>query len=185
MVITLLVFAFSCPASAQEQQKATDPQSKPSDVKVQKTDKQSATQEKKSTPDTKTDHGQAGQHSQVEQDLMQIERDWAAAMVKKDTAALGRFTADDWVFTAPDGRLQTRAEIEAELGSGDLKFESSTVDDLKVRVFGDTAIVTGRTTDKGQYKGQDISGQYRFTDIFVKRNGRWQSVSTHVSRIAQ
>jgi ketosteroid isomerase-like protein len=58
-----------------------------------------------------------------------------------------------------------------------------TPQDLKVKVYGDTAIVSGQTTDKGKYKGQDISGTYRFTDVFVKRDGKWMAVSTHVTPV--
>ena len=128
---------------------------------------------------------EAANLSKAEKDLMQIERDWAAAMVKRDNAAIERITSSEYTVTTPDGRLQTRAEFQADLTSGAMKLDSSEVSDLKVRVFGDVAIVTGITTDKGQYKGQDMSGKYRFTDVFLRRSGRWQAVSTHVSRIAQ
>jgi ketosteroid isomerase-like protein len=57
-------------------------------------------------------------------------------------------------------------------------------DDMKVRVYGDEAVVTGRNTTKGQFKGRDISGQYRWTDTWAKRNGRWQCVAEHDSKIA-
>jgi ketosteroid isomerase-like protein len=63
--------------------------------------------------------------------------------------------------------------------------ESSKSEDMKVQVYRDTAVVTYRSTDKGNYKGNDISGRYRWTDVFVKRNGRWQVVSTQGTRIAQ
>jgi Ketosteroid isomerase homolog len=69
--------------------------------------------------------------------------------------------------------------------SGDLKIESSTNEDMKVQVHGDTAVVTYRSTDKGNYKGNDLSGQYRWTDVFVKRNGRWQIVAGQGTRIMQ
>jgi ketosteroid isomerase-like protein len=65
------------------------------------------------------------------------------------------------------------------------KAQSVSADELKVRVFGNAAVVTGRDTLKGaQYKGKDLSGQYRFTDVFVQRDGRWQAVASHSSKIA-
>lgn len=115
--------------------------------------------------------------------LMQMERDWAQALVKADMATLDRIIAHDWVLVSPEGQKQSRMAAMDEMRSGTMKFTSMTPSDLDVRVFGDTAVVTGRTMDKGTYKGQDVSGEYRFTDVFVKRDGRWQAVSSHVSRV--
>jgi len=57
------------------------------------------------------------------------------------------------------------------------------IDGIKVRVFGDTAVVTYGQTEKSQYKGKDSSGRTMWTDIFVKRNGKWQLVANHSSRV--
>lgn len=119
----------------------------------------------------------------TETSLMQMERDWAQAMINGDMAALDRIMAPDWVLISPFGWKQTRAEAMEDFRSGAMKFVSMTPSDLDIRVFGDTAVVTGRSVDKGTYKGQDMSGEYRFTDVFVKRDGRWQAVSTHVTRV--
>ena len=117
------------------------------------------------------------------QAIMQLERDWAKALVAGDTATIERITASDWMMTDPGGNRSARAESLAELRSGALKFESTIPLDMEVKVYGDTAIVNGRSRDKGTYKGQDISGEYRFTDVFVKRDGRWQAVSSVVTRV--
>lgn len=119
----------------------------------------------------------------TESTIMQMERDWAQALMKADMAAFDRIVAPDWILVSPGGQKQTRAEAMDEIRSGVMKFVSMTPSDMDVRVFGDTAIVTGRSMDKGMYKGQDTSGEYRFTDVFVKRDGRWQAVSTHVTRV--
>jgi len=115
--------------------------------------------------------------------IMLIERDWAQALMKADMATLERLVAPDWILVSPGGQKQSRVEAMDEIRSGVMKFASMTPSDIEVRVFGDTAIVTGRSMDKGTYKGQDVSGEYRFTDVFVKRDGRWQAVSTHVTRV--
>lgn len=115
--------------------------------------------------------------------ILQMERDLANAWLKGDAATVDRIMAKEWLLTNPLGQVQTRADTEAEVRSGVLKFESMVPHDLQVRVIGDTAIVSGVSTDKVTYKGQDMSGDYRFTDVFVKRDGRWQMVSTHVSRL--
>ena len=119
-----------------------------------------------------------------EQIIKQLEQEWADALMKRDQAAIDRITSADWVLTDPKGRLIAKAQAEADLKSGTVKFESIKLDELKVRVYGDTAVVHGLETRKSSYKGKDTSGQYRFTDVFVKRNGRWQAIASHVSRVA-
>ena len=112
-----------------------------------------------------------------EQALMKIEQDMLAALLKKDAAGFGRHFADDAVLTTPDGTVQTRAQLLADVKSGDLVLESSAFSDMKVRVYGDAAVVTYTTTDKGKYKQQDISGRFRWTDVFVRRAGEWKLVA--------
>ena len=127
----------------------------------------------------------AAQTANVEQTLLQLERDWEQANVRNDTAALERILAPEFVSTDSDGRLTTRAEGFARRKSGEVTFTAFTQDDYKMQVIGDTAIVTGRSTIKGIRDGKDLSGQERWTDVFVRRNGRWQAVATHSSRIAR
>lgn len=117
--------------------------------------------------------------------IKKLEGDWAVALVERDEAALDRIVSPDWVLTDPMGGLMTRAQAEADLKTGILKFELIKFDELKVRVYGDAAIVYGLDTENSQYKGRDMSGQYRFTDVFVKRDGRWQAVSTQVTRVVK
>lgn len=117
--------------------------------------------------------------------LLQMEKDILAAVIKRDTAALGPFFNDDFVATLPDGTTQTKAEFLAGLKAGDLVIGSSEMDDTKVRVYGDAAVVTYASTDKGTYKGADIGGRYRWTDTFVRRGGKWQIVASHGTPIAR
>ena len=138
------------------------------------------------TPDTKPKPAPAKPvDGSVEQTLMKIERDGLAALLKKDIAAFGRIFADDAVVITPDGSAQTKAQLLADVKSGDLVVESSEISDMKVRAYGDTAVVTYVTTDKGKFKGQDISGRYRWTDVFVRRAGTWQVVAGHGTPIQQ
>lgn len=130
------------------------------------------------TADTKKPQGAAAAEAGgVEQTLMQIERDATAAILKRDAAKLGSFMADDFVFTGPDGATQTKAQLLADVKSGDLQLDASDISDMKVRVFGDTAVVTYTTADKGKYKARDITGRYRWIDVFVRRSGKWQLVA--------
>ncbi len=88
-----------------------------------------------------------------------------------------KYAADDVAFTDPGGLLLNKGQFRAQFKSGDLKLESSKIDGMKVQMFDKTAIVTYTTTDKGTYKGRDISGQYRWTDVFVKMGGKWKIVA--------
>ena len=119
----------------------------------------------------------------VEQAIQKLEQQWGDALVKKDQATIDRIAAADWELTDPEGSVVSKAKADADLKSGTVVFESFHLDDLKVRVFGDIAIAYGLETEKSKYQGNDTSGQYRFTDVFVKRDGRWQAISTHVSRV--
>jgi len=123
--------------------------------------------------------------SSVEKELIKLEVGWADAFLKADVAFLDRILADDYTDTSEDGTVSTKTQDVADLKSGDLKVTSSVNDDIKVRVYGNAAVVTGRLTMKAQYKGKDISGQYRWTDTWVKRSGQWQCVATGVSKIAE
>jgi uncharacterized protein (TIGR02246 family) len=121
----------------------------------------------------------------VEQTILKLEQDWANALKTGDVAAIERIEADDYTFTDPEGKVSGKAEDIADLKSGDFKAQSMDLKDMKVRVLDDdAAVVTGVMDLKATQKGKDISGQYRFTDVFAKRNGRWQPVASQGTRIA-
>jgi ketosteroid isomerase-like protein len=109
--------------------------------------------------------------------LIGMENAWSEAVVKKDAAALDKIIADDWVGVYPFYTL-TKAQELASLTSGEIKVESETTSGMKVRVFENAAVVTGSDDEKGTYKGKDASGHYLWTDVFIKRNGRWQVVAS-------
>ena len=121
---------------------------------------------------------QRGKVTSTEKALLKIEQDLVEGLVKGDWALFDRYLAAGFVFVGPDGNMQDKAQWMADAKSGALKIESSKNEDMKVRVYADAAVVTYRSIDKGTFKGMDISGQYRWTDVFLKRGGRWQIVST-------
>ena len=125
------------------------------------------------------------QAGSAEQIISQIEQDWGVALMKHDIAAIDQFVSPEWMMTDPDGALADKAQSDAELKSGVLTIESFKIDDLKVHVDGDTAVAYGLETEKSSYKGTDSSGQYRFTDVFVKRHGVWKAIATHISKVAK
>ena len=121
----------------------------------------------------------------VEDQIKKLEQDWAQATMKEGAAAVDKYEADDILSTDPTGRVTDKAQDKQDLSSGDLKFQSMELSDLKARAYGNTAVATGANTLKGTYKGQDISGTYRFTDTWVKRNGKWQAVASQGTKVQQ
>lgn len=119
----------------------------------------------------------AAKSADASAELMKMEHDMLAALLEKDAATFGKHFSDDAVLTTPDGAVQTKAQLLGDVTSGALVMEASTISDMKVKVHGDTAVITYITTDKGTYKGQDISGRFRWTDVFVRRGGTWQLVA--------
>jgi ketosteroid isomerase-like protein len=120
----------------------------------------------------------------VEDTIIQIEHAWGNALLKRDVAAWSRCLGDDWVITYSDGTLVTKPMALADLKEGALRIESFRLDDLKVRVYGDTAVVTGLITEKSKFRDKNTSGVRRFTDVFVKRDGRWQAIASHESNVS-
>ena len=121
--------------------------------------------------------------SGAEQQIMRIEQEMLAALLKGNTSPSERYLADNYVFTGPDGLSMGKAQSIEDLKSGNLKLEAASLDNSKVQVYGDTAIVTYSSNDKGTYKGKDISGKTRWTDVFVKQKGRWTIVASHGSPV--
>ncbi len=121
----------------------------------------------------------------VEQELIKLVNDWMDAEVKADMAFLDKFIAEDCVITDPVGTVWTKAQFLAGLKSGEGAVISAVLDNMKVRVYGDAAVVTGRMTSKQTFQGKEISGQYQCTDTLVKEAGRWQVVAIHISMITQ
>jgi ketosteroid isomerase-like protein len=115
----------------------------------------------------------------VKDTLVQIEHQWTDAAVKGNVVAFGRFMADEWILTYSDGTLVTKPMALADVKEGALKIESFRLDDVSVRLYGDTAIVIGMITEKSKFREKDTSGKRRFTDVFVKRDGSWQVVASH------
>lgn len=126
-----------------------------------------------------------GQPPPAEQALATLERDWANAVKSRDAEKLGRIEAEEYEFTDPGGQVWTKARQLETIRAGDLEIDSFQLSELKVRVYGDTAVVRYRITWTGRYMGTDLSGPQRVTDVFVKRDGRWQCVASHTTRLTQ
>ena len=121
----------------------------------------------------------------AEQTLIQMELDWSEADVKKDATALNRILADDWMGIDFQGAIMTKKDVMRDLHSDVTSTESTEVKEMKVRIFGTTALVSGTEVEKSQYMGKDSSGAYIWTDFFVLRDGRWQAVSSQSTKLAE
>src|SRR4029079_1430993 len=118
-----------------------------------------------------------------ERELTQLVNDLNAAIVKPDIAFRERVLAKDYVHYRPHGNVETRAEYLEDRKNGSVDFDSLVADEIKVRVYGDTAIVTYRSTAKGKDQDGPIDEQRRWTRIFVRKDGRWQLVHSQGRRI--
>jgi ketosteroid isomerase-like protein len=119
----------------------------------------------------------AADQGDVTQGLMKMERDWCSASVKGDAAAIGAILADDFTDVSLTGevvsKVQVLADVKAEKGA------VCNIDMTQVRVYGDAAVVVGRTT----WMSAAGNGQYRYTDIYVRRGGRWTCVASQATDI--
>ncbi len=123
-----------------------------------------------------------------EQQIRKIEQDWVNAMVKRDGAFLKKLEADDYTLTGPDGKVLTKEEDIKNTTEGDTIFDDIKIENLEVRFYGDTAVVNGMNMIKAHSKSgdmeEDLSGPYSWTDVFVKQNGQWKVVATHITALA-
>ena len=126
-----------------------------------------------------------GATSDVEATVKKIEQEILDGILKSDTSAVEKYLTNDYLGIGPDGVTQNKSEFLSDIKSGTLKLESSKYSDMKVQVAdADMAVVVYRSDDKGTYKGKDITGEYRWLDVFVKRDGKWQIAIDQGTQIA-
>ena len=121
------------------------------------------------------------QRRSVEQAIRQLDNERIQAQIHADAAALDRIYADDFIGVGPSGTVRTKPQVISDFTSGHLKFQSITTDDVQVRVYGNTAVETGRSTMNGQDRGKIVPRDNRFTRVWVKQQGRWRLVANHYS----
>jgi len=109
--------------------------------------------------------------------ILDMERQSKEASLHRDANFPLRTLAEDYVAITPLGQVTTKEEAISARRSGQLRYEAMNVTDMVVRVYGDTAVVTARADVKGHQLGEDFSGPYRYTRVWVRRNGQWQTVS--------
>jgi uncharacterized protein (TIGR02246 family) len=121
--------------------------------------------------------------SEEYRELVDVVRAWDEAMVANDAAAIGRFMADDWIIVGPDGSIGARERFLSFITSGDLTHDTMTSENLDIRVLGDSAVVVARGVSAGVFQGRQFREHERSSSVFVRRDGRWVCVHTHLSRL--
>jgi ketosteroid isomerase-like protein len=117
--------------------------------------------------------------------LIQLERDWDAAFHRHDAPFIDRLLADEFLVTYDNG-VRADRNVELQLAtSANENIESSTMDDFIVKEFGSTAVVWFTLHLVGPVKGERVQNDYRFTDVFVLREGRWQCVSSQSTKVGR
>jgi ketosteroid isomerase-like protein len=119
-----------------------------------------------------------------EAQLKKLETDRAAAAVKGDVATIEKQTADDYTFINLYGQMLDKSEMVNNFKTGKTKLTSNDVSDLKVRVYGNTGVVTGKADVAGVMAGKDTKAQIMFTRVYVKKDGQWQSVAFQQTRVS-
>lgn len=119
------------------------------------------------------------------QEVQKLERAWLDAYEQSDVKAMEAIVADDFTITFPDGSMQTKPQILSSLKNAGQRGRPTTkfhTEEVQTRVYGETVILIGRVVTEYQRDGQTTSKQQqRYTDTYVKRNGRWQVVASHLS----
>lgn len=129
------------------------------------------------------DYASAIPDIEIEQAVRRLNDEWVKAFLERDTESLDRIMASDFVFIYPlDGDGKER--FIADVRSGDLIVESLVRDNVDIRIYENTAVVSSIDNAKWRYKGHQISGYYRVINVYAKRRGVWQLVTIQACPIA-
>jgi len=126
-----------------------------------------------------------GGRSEDEQTLIRIQREWAEARVKGDSSYARRVEANDCTIVWPDGSIVSKQK-DLQTMTGDIVFAEFKIDDLRVRLYGETGIVVGQGTIRAHKGKQDLlGGKFVWTDTFVKDGGEWKVVGSQITPILE
>ena len=119
----------------------------------------------------------------VEEELLNLAVEWDRAMVENDPEAIGQFMADDWTIVGPDGSVDNKMNFLGLVKSGALTHDVMESHEMRIRVYGDAAVVIARGISGGKFQGQSVYLVERVSSVFVQQAGRWRCVLTHLSSI--
>lgn len=125
------------------------------------------------------------QESKAEQEIRKVDQERVAALLRADVPMLEKFMTDDFTYTHSNGATQTKTEFLSDMKNVTWKFLGLELQDIKVRVYGDSALLTGRCHLIGMVRGKDVSFPMHFSEVY-KRNGKqWQWVMYQSTRLPQ
>ena len=113
--------------------------------------------------------------------ILGLEAKWNAAYDRGDIATMNTLLADNFIITVEDGSTFSKSGYIAHYGDSTVHVEISEMSDLRVRMHGKTAVVTGAYHEKGTSKGKPYEYRDRFTDVWMNTNGTWQVIASHYS----
>lgn len=119
----------------------------------------------------------AAMKSDAQYEVEEIEQAIGRAVVAHDVPFMDQLWAEDFIYTGIRAEVKGKPEVLTEFNAGQLRFTKMEFDDVRVRIYGETAVATGRATTVGQSPQGEISGQSRYTRLYVRREGRWQLVA--------
>lgn len=119
----------------------------------------------------------------VRKEIEALEMQWRQAELSNNVSEMGKLLADDYLGISANGTVETKSETLDARRAGTVKIQSLDITDLKVRIYGNTAVVTSKAALAGENGQSDISGNYRYTRVYTRRLGRWKIVSFEASRM--
>jgi ketosteroid isomerase-like protein len=125
------------------------------------------------------------QEQQMQEEILNLEKEFERAIISNDAEAIGQVLADDWIIIDSDGRVIDKSRFLGAISSGKLSHQAMDSHDVRVRVYGESACVTALTTTRGKFMGQEFTSQERATDMFVQKDGRWQCVVSQLTRFVK
>jgi len=126
------------------------------------------------------------QKHEYRHEIDQVEEAWRTAILKGNATALEGLLAEDYTGITAKGAIQTKEQAVSNLRSGAFQLTTLAISDRKVRVYGETAVVTSLAELTGSKKDSDVSGRYRYTRVYVRNSaGQWKIVSFEASRIQE
>jgi ketosteroid isomerase-like protein len=121
--------------------------------------------------------------SQVEPEILAVVHAWDRAMVGNDADEIGSYMAEEWTIIGPDSSVGDKARFLELVRSGELTHDVMESHNIRVRAYGPTAVVTARGVSGGRYRGEPFHLVEQVSCVFVRRQGRWECVLTHLSLI--
>jgi ketosteroid isomerase-like protein len=126
----------------------------------------------------------AGFGAGADAELKTIEQQWLDAYMKSDPSFIKNIEADDYSIIEPDGNVSTKAQDVKSVTDKTFVLKSATMSDYKCRMLGEnTAVVTAMLTMSGTDDGKEFSGDFRGTDVFEKKNGKWMAVASQLTKV--